>query len=310
VFEEAPSLPLEQEEDEWTMPLQKLQGCYNINVVEDYDPRNVNFAETEDQIDVEGTGFEPPFFGQPIKIKNVNIGMEQTLKIVNVGDYWDVATIDKITELLHEYQDLFPTKFIDMKGIKGPMGEMSIPLKPYARPIKQRPYRLNPKYKEKVKIELDIMLEAGIIEPVEELEWISPMVVQDNKTGEIKICVDLRKLNDACFHDPFPTPFTDKVLDNVGGQEVYSFTDGFLGYHQIRISKEDHHKTTFAIEWGSYQYTVMPFVLKNAPAIFSRVVVEAFKEFLHKFLESYFYDWTIFSILQNHIECLRLMLDK
>jgi hypothetical protein len=69
-----------------------------------------------------------------------------------------------------------------MKGIKGPMGEMKIPLKPDARPVKQRPYRLNPKYKKKVKIELDRMLEAGIIEPVEESEWISPMVVQDKKT--------------------------------------------------------------------------------------------------------------------------------
>jgi hypothetical protein len=64
-----------------------------------------------------------------------------------------------------------------MKGIKGPMGEMRIPLKLDARPFKQRPYILNPKYKEKVKIELDRMLEAGIIEPVEESEWISPMVV-------------------------------------------------------------------------------------------------------------------------------------
>jgi hypothetical protein len=136
------------------------------------------------------------------------------------------------------------------------------------------------------------------------------MVVQDKKTREISIYVDLRKLNDVCFHDPFPTPFTDEVLDNVGGQETYSFTDGFLGYHQIRIAKEDHHKMNFSIEWGSYQYTVMSFGLKNAPAIFSMVVVEAFKEFLHKFLEAYFDDWTVFIILQNHIECLRIMLDK
>jgi hypothetical protein len=54
----------------------------------------------------------------------------------------------------------------------------------------------------------------------------------------------------------------------------------------------------------------MPFGLKNAPAIFSKVVVEAFKEFLHKFLEAYFDDWTVFSLLKNHIKCLRLMLDK
>jgi hypothetical protein len=62
------------------------------------------------------------------------------------------------------------------------------------------------------------MLEARIIEPVVESEWISPMVVQDKKTGGIIICVDLRKLNDACLHDPFPTPFTDEVLENVGGE--------------------------------------------------------------------------------------------
>jgi hypothetical protein len=71
------------------------------------------------------------------------------------------------------------------------------------------------------------MLEVGIIEIVEEFEWIGPMVVQENKKGGIQICVDLRKLNDACLHDPFPTPFIDEVLENVGGQEAYSFIDGF-----------------------------------------------------------------------------------
>ena len=78
-------------------------------------------------------------------------------------------------------------------------------------------------------------------------------MVQDKKTvGEVGICVDLRKLNDACLHDPFPTPFTDEVLESVGGKEMYSFSDGFSGYHQVRITKEDRHKTTFVTEWGCY----------------------------------------------------------
>lgn len=81
---------------------------------------------------------------------------------------------------------------------------MKITLKPDAKPIKQRPYCLNPKYKEKVRLELDKMLEAGIIEQMEEFDWVSPMVVQEKKQkGEIHICVDLRELNDACVHDPF-----------------------------------------------------------------------------------------------------------
>ena len=80
------------------------------------------------------------------------------------------------------------------------------------------------------------MLAAGIIEPAEESEWGSPVVVQEKKMkGDIKISVD-----------PFPTPFTYEVLENVGGWEAYSFIDGFQGYHQIKIAPEDRSKTTFA----------------------------------------------------------------
>jgi len=85
---------------------------------------------------------------------------------------------------------------------------------------------------------------------------------------------------------------------------------GFSGYHQINIHEEDKHKTTFAIEWGSFQYIVMPFRLKNAPAIFSRVVVAIFKEFIHKFLEVYFDGWIVFGLMDKHVEALRLMLVK
>ena len=77
---------------------------------------------------------------------------------------------------------------------------------------------MNPKYKEKVNEELDKMLVVGIIEPVKESNWVSPMVVQEKKKqGEIRICVDLRKINYACVNDPFSTSFTDEVLENVGG---------------------------------------------------------------------------------------------
>ena len=116
------------------------------------------------------------------------------------------------------------------------------------------------------------------------------MVVQDKKIGEVYICIDLRKLNDACMHDSFSNPFTDEVLEGVCGQEMYSFIDGFLGYHHIWIAKEDRHKTMFVTEWGCFQYAVMPFGLKNVPAIFSRVVVAMFKYFIQKFLQVYMDD--------------------
>jgi hypothetical protein len=64
----------------------------------------------------------------------------------------------------------------------------------------------------------------------------------------------------------------------------------------------------FVMKWGSYHYKVMPFGLKNAPAMFSRVVVVAFKDFIHKFLEVYLDDWMVSSLLHDHIKVLCLML--
>ena len=93
------------------------------------------------------------------------------------------------------------------------------------------------------------MLDAGIIEPVKESKWISPVVVQDKKTsGEVRICINLRKLNDACLNDLFLTPFTDEVLENFERKEMYTFSDVFFGYHKISIAKEDRER--IPLQWG------------------------------------------------------------
>jgi hypothetical protein len=253
---------------------------------------------------------ESKTYTQSMKARKVNIGTEEIPKFAQIGDYWDEETIEKIAYLLHEYQDIFQTTFSNMKGIAGEIGEIRIPLKPGTKPVKQRPYRMKPRYKEKVKEEIDCMLKEGVIESVQESEWISPMVVKEKKIGGIIICFHLRKLNEACLHDPFPMPFIFEVLESVGGQEAYSFIDGFLGYHHIRIAQEYRHNTTFVTEWGSFQYTMLLFGLKNAHAVFSKVVVTTFKEFIHNFIEVYLDDWTIFILLQDHNELLRFKLDK
>jgi hypothetical protein len=178
---------------------------------------------------VKGPPIESEVISTPIKVNKFNIETTDQPKMASIGDYWDEQIVESIIELLCEYNDLFPTTFTEMKGIDEELGEMKIPLKHDARPIRQRPYILNPIYKQKVKAEIDRMLKADIIELVEELEWISLMVVQDKKQGGIMICINLRKLSDACLHDPFPTPFIDEVLENMGGHEAYSFMDGFFG---------------------------------------------------------------------------------
>jgi hypothetical protein len=147
---------------------------------------------------------------------------------------------------LQEYEDLFPKTFSELKGIKGVMGEMKIELKLGSKLVRHKPYRINPRVKEKVKKEIDKMLEVGLIFAVEEAEWVSPIVIQSKKgTKDIGVCVDYRSLNSACVHDSFPTCFIDEVLEQVAGKEAYSFKDGFSGYHQVRIAEEDKRKTRF-----------------------------------------------------------------
>jgi hypothetical protein len=91
---------------------------------------------------------------------------------------------------------------------------MRIELKLDAKPIKHKPYHLNPRVKEKVKNEIDTMLIVGLIFPLDETEWISPIIIQNTKGIEdIRVCVDYISLNYACVHDPFPTLFSDEVLD-------------------------------------------------------------------------------------------------
>ena len=105
------------------------------------------------------------------------------------------------------------------------------------------------------------------------------MVVQPKKHDpkKLRVCVDYRWLNKATKTDPFPTPYADEILNEVVGHECYSFIDGFLGYNQVPIAKEDQHKTTFVCEFRSFAYRKMPFGLKNAPAVFSKIVVKAFQ---------------------------------
>lgn len=108
------------------------------------------------------------YHAAPLNIKKVNIGTADNPKMASIGDYWDHQIVERITELLCEYSDLFTTTFSEMKGPARELGEMKIPLKLEERPIRQRPYILNPIYKENVKIEIENMLEAGVIEHVEE----------------------------------------------------------------------------------------------------------------------------------------------
>ena len=101
-----------------------MTTCYNLSgePEDDDELQNVNIPESEGSHDVAAPDILTDSMSQPLKIRKVNIGSEENPKFAYIGDYWDEETMAKITDLLHEFQDLFPTRFSEMKGILGTMG--------------------------------------------------------------------------------------------------------------------------------------------------------------------------------------------
>ena len=88
---------------------------------------------------------------------------------------------------------------------------------------------MNPNYAKKVKEELDALLKTGFIAKIRSSDWLFPIVVVPKKNGKLRVCVDFRKLNEQTIKDPFPLPFTNTMLDQIAGFEMYSFGDGYMG---------------------------------------------------------------------------------
>ena len=118
--------------------MHSMMECYNVRggPNDGYDPRNINIPESKGSQNIAASKMPTDKINQPLKIQKVNIGTEEEPKFVNIGDYWDEETMEKIIDLLHVFQELFSTKFSKMKGILGDLGEMKIPLKPYAKQVK------------------------------------------------------------------------------------------------------------------------------------------------------------------------------
>ena len=149
-------------------------------------------------------------------------------------------------------------------------------MKPDCKPVAQKLRRLNVVQQEAMLMELKKLLQARFIYLMEDLEKVSLVVVTPKKNRKWRVCVDYKPLNAATKRDHFPLPFQDEILNEVAGHERYTVCDGYSGYFQISIVKEDQKKTTFITPWGCFAYKVMPFGLTNAPGIFQRFMNSVF----------------------------------
>jgi hypothetical protein len=199
----------------------------------------------------------------------------------------------QVMEMLQRQFDTFAWDYTNMKGIHLDTYTHNIYTNDQIRLVRQPQRRMNPAPKDIVKEELQKLLQANLIHPISDSQWVSPLVIVPKKNGKWRICVDFRELNKATHRDYFPLPCIDQVLDTLSGKKYFSFLDGFSGYNKIQIAPEDQEKTAFTCPWGTYAYRVLPFGLCNAPTTFQRVVLAIFFDLTNDCVEVYMDEFTV-----------------
>ena len=178
-----------------------------------------------------------------------------------------------------------------------------------AQPVKLPPYHIPHAYREAVSKELKEMLEAGIIEKSRS-EWASPIVVVPKKSGEIRLCVDYRRLNSVTRGDAYPMPRIDDLIDSIGGAKFITTIDLNRGYWQVPVAEQDRSKTAFTTPQGLFQFTVMPFGLSGAPATFQRMM-DTLIDGLESFTAAYLDDLVIYSeTWEDHLEHIQQVFQR
>ena len=127
---------------------------------------------------------------------------------------------------------------------------------------------MNPKVAPQVQKELQKMFEEGIIEWIIYSSWVYNPIIVRKKTGEIRICVDFRNLNQPSLKDNCPLLNMEYLLQRVTGAEMMSMLDGFSRYNKVLVKEDDQLKTAFTTPWGTHKYLQMPFSLTNAGIAF------------------------------------------
>ncbi|WJX18782.1 hypothetical protein P8452_08546 [Trifolium repens] len=198
----------------------------------------------------------------------------------------------RLIQVLKENKEAIGWTLSDLKGISPSYCMHNIMMEDDYKPVAQPQRRLNPTMKEVVRKEVVKLLEAGMIYPISDSAWVSPVQVVPKKGGMTvitndknelipsrtvtgwRMCIDYRRLNKATRKDHFPLPFMDQMLERLSGQEFYCFLDGYSER--------------------------MPFGLCNAPATFQRCMQAIFSDLIEKCIEVFMDDFSVFGPSFDH----------
>ncbi|GJU53223.1 putative reverse transcriptase domain-containing protein [Tanacetum coccineum] len=231
-----------------------------------------------------------------------NVGKTKTLMSTKANE----PTLSDIP-IVRDFEDVFPD---DLSGLPPQRQvEFRIDLIPGATPVAKSPYQLAPSEMQELSEQLQELQDKGFIRPSHS-PWGAPVFFVKKKDGLIRMCIDYRELNKLTIKNRYPLPRIDDLFEQLQGARYFSKIDLRSGYHQLRVHDDDISKTVFKTRYGHFEFTVMPFRLTNAPAVFIDLINRVCKLYLDKFVIVFIDDILIYSkTKEDHENHLRLMLD-
>ena len=132
---------------------------------------------------------------------------------------------------MKEFYDVFSWTYDDLKVYDLGVIQHTIPIQKNPKSFKKKLRRMNPLLLPLIEKEIKKLFDAKIIVSLRFSKWLANLVLVRKKSGEIRLCVDFRKLNQVSLKDNYPLPKMDHILQRVVGSQRMSMLDGLLGYN-------------------------------------------------------------------------------
>ena len=243
----------------------------------------------------------PDFSDDNIELEFRQNNSEFINKLDSQLQHLDINCRNQIKSLISTYNDVFS----DFPGLTNQIfhdidvGD--------AAPIKQAPYRVNPKKANLMSNEIDKMLKSDIIEPSTS-SWSSPVILIPKEVGSVRTVVDLRKVNSVSKGDSFPLPRIDDIIDKIGHAKFLSKFDARKGYFQVPLTDRAKPITAFVTSQGLFQFKRMPYGVKGGPATFQRLMNKLLGRY--SFIVVYIDDICVFSnTWEDHLLHIKILFD-
>ena len=150
-------------------------------------------------------------------------------------------------------------------------GQYHIKVNKLIQPVKHAQRPIAVALRERVKETLNEMSNKDIIEPVTKpTEWISSMVVVTKKSGQLRLCLDPKDLNDAIQREHYPLQVIEDVATRLAGAKVFTVLDVQQGFWHVELDDESSFLTTFNTPFGRCRFKRLPFGLSSSPEVFQR----------------------------------------